>query len=253
MARLRRAGRRLAGPEPAAVLPQRRRVRHDAAGGGRGRQLQQLPDAQLVRRARVAAGPHRAQRVDAAVGAPRAACCAATSSSSRRAPRARSTRSCSTTPTARCGAARATTARTTASPGSPRSPCRRACCCRSRSSRDSGSRQTVPRLPPARGRRGAFGTGPRACAHRRHRRLDRRRGRRGPAGAARCSGTSPGDCTSGRDVPCDGRRAGSTAPTRRRSASASFRRAGGGSLCTSPPASTTPCGASTPATVRQRT
>ena len=49
---LRRAGRRHAGPEPAPVLPERRRVRHERAAGVRGGQLQQLPDAQLVRRAR---------------------------------------------------------------------------------------------------------------------------------------------------------------------------------------------------------
>ena len=67
------------------------RVRHDAAGGRGGRELQQLPDAQLVRPARVAAGPHRAERVDAAVGARGNSRSAATSSSSRRAPRARST------------------------------------------------------------------------------------------------------------------------------------------------------------------
>ncbi len=52
VARLRRAGRRLAGPEPAAVLPERAGVRHDAAGSRRSRQLQQLPDEGVVRPAR---------------------------------------------------------------------------------------------------------------------------------------------------------------------------------------------------------
>ena len=60
--RLRGAGRRHAGPEPAAVLPERGRVRHDGAGGDRGAELQQLPDAQLVRAARVAARAHHARR-----------------------------------------------------------------------------------------------------------------------------------------------------------------------------------------------
>ncbi len=47
LARLRRAGRRLAGPEPAAVLPERGRVRHDAAAGRRSGQHEQLPAATI--------------------------------------------------------------------------------------------------------------------------------------------------------------------------------------------------------------
>jgi gamma-glutamyltranspeptidase len=42
---VRRAGRRHSGSEPAAVLPQHRRVRHERAAGHRGRQHRQLPDA----------------------------------------------------------------------------------------------------------------------------------------------------------------------------------------------------------------
>ena len=72
LARLRRPGRRHAGPEPAAVLPRRRRVRHDAAGGGRGREREQLPDAQLLRRARERAGAADAALGPARVGARRA-------------------------------------------------------------------------------------------------------------------------------------------------------------------------------------
>ena len=56
--RVRRAGRRLAGPEPAAVLPERRRVRDDGAAGGRGAEHQQLPDA-LARSARTRSRPGR--------------------------------------------------------------------------------------------------------------------------------------------------------------------------------------------------
>ena len=66
---VRGAGRRHPGPEPPAVLPQRRRVRHDGAGGHRGREPQQLPDAQLVRRAQDRARADDAQRVDARLGA----------------------------------------------------------------------------------------------------------------------------------------------------------------------------------------
>ena len=72
---------------------------------------------QLVRRARVAARPHRAERRRCRSGCARSWCSGATGSNSRAARRDRSTRSCSTASTARCGAARATTARTTASPG----------------------------------------------------------------------------------------------------------------------------------------
>ena len=60
------AGRRQPGSEPAAVLPQHGRVRHDRAAGGRSGEHEQLPDAQLVRPARLAAGAHAARRVDAA-------------------------------------------------------------------------------------------------------------------------------------------------------------------------------------------
>ncbi len=88
-----RAGRRLAGPEPAAVLPERAGVRHDAAGSRRSRQLQQLPDEGVVRPARIAAGPHRAELVDAAVGHAGTDRGAATSPSSKPALPARSTRS----------------------------------------------------------------------------------------------------------------------------------------------------------------
>jgi hypothetical protein len=61
-----------AGPEPAAVLPELRRLRHGRPGGRRGPEHQQLPDAQLLRRARVEAGPDRDQRLDAALRARRA-------------------------------------------------------------------------------------------------------------------------------------------------------------------------------------
>ena len=71
LARLRRAGRRHAGPEPAAVLPERRRVRHDAAAGGGGAELHQLADARLVRRARELPGAARAQQLDTRLDAPR--------------------------------------------------------------------------------------------------------------------------------------------------------------------------------------
>ena len=50
------AGGRRAGPEPAPVLPEHGRVRHERSAGGRSGQLQQLPDAQFLRRARIAAG-----------------------------------------------------------------------------------------------------------------------------------------------------------------------------------------------------
>ena len=54
------ARRRHAGPEPAAVLPEHRRIRDDAPAGGRGAEHQQLADALLLRRprgeARTAAG-----------------------------------------------------------------------------------------------------------------------------------------------------------------------------------------------------
>ncbi len=42
---VRRAGRRRAGSESAAVLPERGRVPHERAAGRRGREHQQLPDA----------------------------------------------------------------------------------------------------------------------------------------------------------------------------------------------------------------
>ncbi len=63
--RLRRAGRRHAGPEPAPVLPERRRVRDDRAAGGRGAERQQPPDAQLLRAARVAAWKAHRGELDA--------------------------------------------------------------------------------------------------------------------------------------------------------------------------------------------
>ena len=47
---LRRAGRRFAGSEPAPVVSRHRRVRDDAAAGGRGTEHQQLSDAIVVRR-----------------------------------------------------------------------------------------------------------------------------------------------------------------------------------------------------------
>ena len=69
---LRRSGRRRAGSEPAPVLPERRRVRDERAAGGRGGQLQQLPDAEFLRGARIAAGEAAAERGGARVGARRA-------------------------------------------------------------------------------------------------------------------------------------------------------------------------------------
>ena len=93
VSRLRGAGRRHAGPEPAAVLPERGGVRDERAGGRRGPEHQQLPDAQLVRRSRV-----RARPADACTPARRRGCGPssgrwATRSRSRSAPPARSTRS----------------------------------------------------------------------------------------------------------------------------------------------------------------
>ena len=64
-----RAGRRLAGPESPAVLPERRRVRDDGPGGDGGRERQQLPDAELVRRARVAPGRDDDPGLASALGA----------------------------------------------------------------------------------------------------------------------------------------------------------------------------------------
>ena len=53
-------GRRHPGSEPAAVLPERGRVRHDRAGSHRSGQYHELPDARLLRRARVLPRPaHR--------------------------------------------------------------------------------------------------------------------------------------------------------------------------------------------------
>ncbi len=52
---LRGAGWRYPGPEPAPVVPRHRRVRDDAAAGRGGTEHQQLPDAIVVRRARIAA------------------------------------------------------------------------------------------------------------------------------------------------------------------------------------------------------
>ena len=46
---LRRPGRRHAGPEPAAVLPERRRVRHERPAGGGGPEREQPPAAQHLR------------------------------------------------------------------------------------------------------------------------------------------------------------------------------------------------------------
>ena len=59
---LRRAGRRRAGSGPAAVLPERGRIRHDAAGSDRSGEHHQLPDAQFVRQSRVEPGAHGDER-----------------------------------------------------------------------------------------------------------------------------------------------------------------------------------------------
>ncbi len=112
-----RTGRRLPGPEPAAVLPERRRVRHDRAGGDRGRKHQQLPDAQLVRRPRVAARSDDDPPHASAVGEIRADPDGLHARSRAPRPPARSTPSFSTASTARCGAGPPTTARTTESAG----------------------------------------------------------------------------------------------------------------------------------------
>ena len=53
---LRRSGRGQPGPEPASVLPERRRVRDERPAGGGGRELQQLSASELVRCSRLAAG-----------------------------------------------------------------------------------------------------------------------------------------------------------------------------------------------------
>src|SRR3989442_439018 len=68
--RFRGAGGRHAGPEPAAVLSRHGRVRDDGAGGGRGGEHHELPDAELVRRARVPARPPHPAIGYAALGAP---------------------------------------------------------------------------------------------------------------------------------------------------------------------------------------
>ena len=66
---VRRPGRRHPGPEPAPILPQRGRVRHERPGSRRGRQHHQPPDAEFLRRPRVAAGRHRRPPRRAALGA----------------------------------------------------------------------------------------------------------------------------------------------------------------------------------------
>ena len=81
------------------------------------REHHQLPDARLVRRARVVPRPPDADELDPGLGAQRAARARATSSSSRRPTPARSPRSTSIASTARCGAPPRITARTMASPG----------------------------------------------------------------------------------------------------------------------------------------
>ncbi|MBS1242145.1 MAG: Gamma-glutamyltranspeptidase, partial [Gemmatimonadetes bacterium] len=65
---VRGAGRRFPGPEPAPVLPEHGGVGDDAAAGGGGAEHQQLPDAGLVRRARVAPGPDAAGGEHARLG-----------------------------------------------------------------------------------------------------------------------------------------------------------------------------------------
>jgi gamma-glutamyltranspeptidase / glutathione hydrolase len=76
-----------------------------------------LPDAQLVRRARVAAGPPAAARGHAAVGAERAAADGLPLEFEPRTSGPINAIFFDRRSTARCGAGRATTARTTASPG----------------------------------------------------------------------------------------------------------------------------------------
>ena len=91
----------------------------NVAGGGRGAEHQQLPDAQLLRRARVRA--RAADRCSASTppwvraGAAEDGLQGARSSERNSGPDQRDP--ASTASTARCGAGRATTARTTASPG----------------------------------------------------------------------------------------------------------------------------------------
>ena len=96
--RLRRPGRRHPGPEPAAVLPERRRVRHERAAGGRGPERQQPPAAQLLRRPRVASRAPDPRRLDARGRARRSSRPWATRWSSSRSRPAPSTRSSSTAP-----------------------------------------------------------------------------------------------------------------------------------------------------------
>ena len=61
-------GGRYAGPEPAAVLPQRRRVRHDAAAGGGSAELHQLAAARFLWRARDLPRAAHAQQFDSGLG-----------------------------------------------------------------------------------------------------------------------------------------------------------------------------------------
>ena len=60
-----RAGRGLAGSEPAAMLPEHPRVRHDAAAGRRSAEHELVSDAQFVSGSHLAAGPHARRVLDA--------------------------------------------------------------------------------------------------------------------------------------------------------------------------------------------
>ena len=66
---IRSSGRRQPGSEPAAVLPQRRRVQHERAGGRRGSEYHQLPDAIELRRPPGTAGKTGAPRRHPGTGA----------------------------------------------------------------------------------------------------------------------------------------------------------------------------------------
>jgi gamma-glutamyltranspeptidase len=69
---VRRAGRRRSGSESPPVLPERGGVRHERAAGGGGGEHQLLPDARVLRRARVESGTNAGPERHTSVGAGRA-------------------------------------------------------------------------------------------------------------------------------------------------------------------------------------